>query len=295
MITEKKSLIYFLLLISLASCGTSQKKKEIKFRCNSERIEPKPIPIPEKYSVPIPTDIKKKRALETEVFKDFNIYLDLENFEQEAQVYGISNDLKEMFSQGMKKAVKTLTSLLRVKKLNSNYKISDEQIIAFGINQWNETNIGTNAEKTILEVGIDLFIFVRFGDKQELGDFTLASAGARYLDTGTGQPIIGVANINKDIDINILLESSIFKCDIKNKMISKYIDCSKIILNRDINVIGCESSSDAVYFYGKNIPTIIMNPVGGYPHGKGEFVNKKSLEDLYEIYSLFLKEVEIYD
>jgi hypothetical protein len=60
MITEKKSLIYFLLLISLASCGTSQKKKEIKFRCNSERIEPKPIPIPEKYSVPIPKDIKKK-------------------------------------------------------------------------------------------------------------------------------------------------------------------------------------------------------------------------------------------
>ena len=98
-----------------------------------------------------------------------------------------------------------------------------------------------------------------------------------------------------EIDINIVLESSIYKCDIKNKMISKYIDCSKIILNRDINVIGCESSSDAVYFYEKNIPTIIMNPVGGYPHGNGEFVNKKSLEDLYEIYSLFLKEVEIYD
>ena len=60
MINEKKSLIYFLLLISLVSCGTLQKNKEIKFRCNSERIEPKPIPIPEKYSVPVPKNIKKK-------------------------------------------------------------------------------------------------------------------------------------------------------------------------------------------------------------------------------------------
>ena len=118
----------------------------------------------------------------------------------------------------------------------------------------------------------------------------------RYTsDTNKEEIIDFIKSINKDIEINIILESSIFKSDIKNKMISKYIDCCKSILNRDVNIIGCESSSDAVYFYEKNIPTIIMNPVGGYPHGKGEFVNKKSLIDLYEIYTLFLKEVEIYD
>ena len=219
MITDKKSLIYFLLLISLVSCGTSQKNKEIKFRCNSERIEPKPIPIPENYSVPIPKSIKKKRALEPEEFKDFNIYLDLLNFEQEAQEYGIPNDIKEMFSQGMKKAVKTLSSLLRVKKLNTNYKIPDEQIKLFKIKKWNETNIGTNAEKGILEVGIDLFIFVRFDSSSELGQYTLASAGARYFDDQTGQPIIGVANINKDIDYTIPNSLQYFQATILHEFI----------------------------------------------------------------------------
>ena len=118
----------------------------------------------------------------------------------------------------------------------------------------------------------------------------------RYTsDTNKEEIINYIKSINKNIDINIILESSIFKSDINNKMISKYISCCKKIIGRDINIIGCESSSDAVYFYEKNIPTIIMNPIGGYPHGEGEFVNKKSLIDLYEIYSLFLKEVEIYE
>ena len=32
------------------------------------------------------------------------------------------------------------------------------------------------------------------------------------------------------------------------------------------------------------IPTVIMNPIGYYPHNPKEFVNKKSLDTLYNIY-----------
>ena len=38
----------------------------------------------------------------------------------------------------------------------------------------------------------------------------------------------------------------------------------------------------------KNIPTVIMNPVGYYPHNPKEYVNKKSLLDLYNIYMEFI-------
>lgn len=54
-----------------------------------------------------------------------------------------------------------------------------------------------NQNKGILETGIDLFIFVRFDN---LGEYTLATAGARLMDTSSGHPIIGVANINKEVD-----------------------------------------------------------------------------------------------
>ena len=42
------------------------------------------------------------------------------------------------------------------------------------------------------ELGMDLYIFVRFGNKTEMGDLSLASASARYLDNTTVQPILGI-------------------------------------------------------------------------------------------------------
>ena len=49
-------------------------------------------------------------------------------------------------------------------------------------------------------LGIDLIIFVRFGDNKEMGDSILASAAARYIKPETGQPVIGIININRDVD-----------------------------------------------------------------------------------------------
>jgi hypothetical protein len=44
-------------------------------------------------------------------YKDFNIFLDLCNFEEEIIKYNLQ-DNKELFIQGMRKAVNTLKSLL---------------------------------------------------------------------------------------------------------------------------------------------------------------------------------------
>ena len=48
-------------------------------------------------------------------------------------------------------------------------------------------------------LGVDLYIFARFGDKKELGNNTLASAGPKYLGT-LSQPLVGVVNINREMD-----------------------------------------------------------------------------------------------
>ena len=201
-------------------CDISQKNKKIKFRCNADRIEPKPIPA--KNSFPIPKYLKNKRALGSDDFKDFNIYLDLINFEIEAEQYNIPNEIKEMFCQGMKKAVETIKSLLRVKQLKTNYFITDSEITKLGIKDWNKTLIGdipTSLNKGILETGIDLFIFVRFDTSSKLGEFTLASAGVRIADNQSGQPIIGLANINRDIDYSIGNSLEYFQATILHEFI----------------------------------------------------------------------------
>lgn len=220
MITGKKIFIYVLFYLIFAICCTIKKDKKIKFKCNSDKIESKPMPA--KNSFPIPKNVKFKRVLDSNGFKDFNIYLDLVNFEHEAGVYDISVEVKEIFIKGMQKAVETLKSLLRVKQLENNYYFTDEQIIQLGINYWNKTNIGTEPKsqnKGILESGIDLFIFVRFGNNNELGEYTLASAGAKFYDSPSGQPIIGVANINRDISYNIGNSLQYFQATILHEFI----------------------------------------------------------------------------
>lgn len=91
-----------------------------------------------------------------------------------------------------------------------------------------------------------------------------------------------------DVKYEILLDGDVFKTDLNNNFVKKYIESSEKVLNKKINKAGCESTSDAIYFYLKNIPTVIMNPVGYYPHNPKEYVNKKSLLDLYNIYMEFI-------
>lgn len=98
-----------------------------------------------------------------------------------------------------------------------------------------------------------------------------------------------IKKINKNAKVEILLEGNVFQTDINNELIQKYIEVCEKVLERKINIVGCESTSDGVYFSDAKIPTIIMNPDGYYAHSPKEFVNKESLIKLYEIYLSFLK------
>ena len=111
----------------------------------------------------------------------------------------------------------------------------------------------------------------------------------RYISKHTPQDFINIiSNTNPNIKIKTILEGPVFKTDLNNKDIKKYLDICKKHLNQDIEIIGCESTSDAVYFSEKGIPTIIMNPIGDYPHCDNEYINKDSLITLYNIYKDFL-------
>ena len=104
----------------------------------------------------------------------------------------------------MNKAIKTLESLLKVKQ-TKNYKFTDENLISNLIYNWNDSVIGSKMRDKgigMIDLGIDLYIFVRFGDKKEIGENNLASSAAKFVDKDTDQPLMGVVNINREVDFS---------------------------------------------------------------------------------------------
>lgn len=116
----------------------------------------------------------------------------------------------------------------------------------------------------------------------------------RHIATENKQEIINfIQNTNQNIKIEIIASGSAFITDVNNSNIKNYLKICEDILKYKPKIIKTESTSDAIYFSDKKIPTVIMNPIGDYPHHPNEYVNKKSLLDLYKIYQKLLKEGEI--
>ena len=193
----RKRSFYFILCFVAIFCNQALDNSSTLYQCGKDNF--KPISASLNDIVPLNKDnMKSKRGLDSDGFKDFNIFLDLNNFDDEIKKYKLT-DKRDIFVKGMEKAIKTLQSLLKVKRTR-NYVFKDESLRDILIYNWDKNKIGSGVKKGMVDLGIDLYIFVRFGDNYELGNDVLASAGPRYLDTVTGQPLLGVININRETD-----------------------------------------------------------------------------------------------
>ena len=198
----KKSYLILLLIFvfNIVNCHL----KPPLFKCvHSEDEEKNALPT-RNAQLNIKQNEAKKRRVESEVyedgFKDFHIYLDLENIKYEISQMKNLNVDADFFINSMQKAVKTLESLLKVKPLVGNYYLEDSDFGLLNISKWNTSLFGTDAKNNGImfnEQGIDLVIFGTFAD---LGESTLATASAKAYQNITGQPYIGLLKINKDVD-----------------------------------------------------------------------------------------------
>ena len=161
---------------------------KILYRCGADDDKTKPLPMTN--FIKIKND---KRNLNGGEFKDFHIYLDLINIKNDIKKYNLEK-YEELFIDSLNKGVETLESLLQVKELNKFYILSDRKILDLGIKDWNQTMIGTNSIGDMKTMGIDLVILGRFDEKMDSS--SLASAGIRYYEKETGQPLVGIININ---------------------------------------------------------------------------------------------------
>ena len=200
LLKKKNCFLYLILYLSIIFFNKAEDDSYSIYRCGEDDF--KQIPLSPDNIAPLKNNGKKlKRLIDSDGFKDFNIYLDLLNFDDEVEKYKLQ-DKKDLFVTGMQKAIKTLQSLLKVKPI-SNYVFNDTHLTDIKIYNWNKSMIGSDNKKKGIgmnDLGVDLYIFVRFGDKKELGDYTLATAGPKYYDTLSHQPIVGVVNINREIN-----------------------------------------------------------------------------------------------
>ena len=167
-------------------------------RCGFDDEKEKPILL-KGYKPINKTNNLYKRRLDPDGFKDFKIYLDVKNIEKDIRINQL-NDYHDLFINSMTKAVETLQTLLRVRADGGEYTFEDVDIEELNITDWDKNKVGTDAKNrgiTMTSLDIDLIIF---GTIVSLDNSTLASASAKYLNSVTGQPIIGLVKINKDVD-----------------------------------------------------------------------------------------------
>ena len=203
MLEKKSNYILFFLFLSLILNNSTCSKQKNFHRCGiyDKKVMPKVqegIPNKEGQS-------KFKRNLDSEGFKNFNIYLELENLESEIEENGLSK-YHDLFINSMKKAANTLTKLLKVKpNIDSNpiIYIQDEDMKDLEITKWDKTKFGddafTNNSVSLNSLDIDLVIV---GKIYEVDPLILASAGARKLND-LYRPFLGIVYINKNVDYSM--------------------------------------------------------------------------------------------
>lgn len=107
----------------------------------------------------------------------------------------------------------------------------------------------------------------------------------RYTGANPPDEIIdNIKSLSDDIEIKVLGKDPMFKVDENLEVIKKFIKDAEKVLGRELVIQKCVATSDAIYFSEKNIPTILMNPIGNFWHGPGEYVEVDSLYSLYEIF-----------
>lgn len=123
----------------------------------------------------------------------------------------------------------------------------------------------------------------------QVPDYATMVLDIRNIASDKSEDIINfIKSISKDVEVKLITEGPTFSTDLTSEYVKKYIASCEKVLGTKVIQKGCESTSDAIFFADKNMPTVIMNPNGYYAHSPKEYVNKESLYTLYKIYEDFI-------
>jgi hypothetical protein len=125
--------------------------------------------------------------------------MDMTNIKKEIELYKLE-EYSDLFVNSINKAVETLENLLKVHPQDIDINLDDDTLFDYlEINYWDKEKFGTEAYErgiTFFSLDIDLVIFGKF---EEMEEGALAAASPFFVNEVTGQPLVGMVYINKNV------------------------------------------------------------------------------------------------
>ena len=120
-------------------------------------------------------------------------------------------------------------------------------------------------------------------------DKAMMALDIRYTANDNINRIINyIRSYSEDFTLKILDIEPVFYLDQDLDIVKDFVSKAEKILNEKIVRTKCTAGSDAPYFSEKNIPVIIMNPVGDFWHNSNEYAEIESYYKLYKIFKSIL-------
>ena len=190
-------MFFFLLINKIISNKTSP------YHCGTNNLKIKPKNLEPKIKVNIEDSSYKRRMsdIDEDGFKNFNIYVDKINIEKDITKYKLQKH-HDLIINSIDKAANTLQKLLKVQPLEDGLQFSDEELNDIDIYNWDKNKFGDGALRRNIDMnqlGTDLIIFSKIED---LDEDTIAQASSRYTQSSNHQPILGIVEINSNINFN---------------------------------------------------------------------------------------------
>ena len=154
----KKLLSIFIFLFLLIN--NTLEKDKIMYKCGKNDLKIKPQALKSSILLDHNNTVYKRR-LDSNGFKDFNIYFDFTNIKEEIKKYNLIQ-YENLFISSINKVINTFRDLLKVKPLKYAYYMSNKSITKMNITYWDTSKFGNEAaEKGITTdaLDIDLIIF----------------------------------------------------------------------------------------------------------------------------------------
>ena len=99
-----------------------------------------------------------------------------------------------------------------------------------------------------------------------------------------------ISRIAKDRQLELETEAFVEarNFDVTQPTIADFLDIAEQLLGQPISQTHSFGASDACYFAGHGIPTIVIRPTGGAPHSSHEWIEKDGLLKFYELLKTYI-------
>ena len=178
-------------LLNVMNC----KEKSVIYRCGVNGKVKKPLIMKNVILLDKNSELYRRRLQNSDSsgYKNFNIYLDLINLENDIKTYNFTK-YHDIIVNSMKTEVQSVETLLKVKQTNEYYTFTDESIKQeINIELWNKSIIGNESKYNMKELDIDLIVFAKIDD---LGDQSIIASANPTLLSRSYRPLMGIMNIN---------------------------------------------------------------------------------------------------